>query len=262
MEPTLSASDAQAWRRFRRTCSRHARSLGFASRVARARECIVQFIESDPSAYVAWSAGKDSTALMHLASQCGVRRGMSIKDDLDFPGEEEYITKYSDAWGVRLDIIRPHVSLEPLFAEVEIGDDIHSRSSHLSEVGFYSLIEEYQATTGGAGVLLGLRSRESRYRAVNRVTRGLWYRKKDGFQVCQPIADWTGRDVFAYLFSNEIEPFVVYQCCATLHPEKIRKSWWVPGTAARHGYLVWLRKYWPSLYSKLVTAMPQASAYA
>jgi 3'-phosphoadenosine 5'-phosphosulfate sulfotransferase (PAPS reductase)/FAD synthetase len=187
---------------------------------------------------------------------------MSIKDDLDFPGEDVYVGTWGERWGLEVDIVRPDVSLAEVYAQGEIGEDIHSRKASLSRVGFYPLIDRYARRRGWPGVVLGLRSEESRYRAANRAMRGLEYFKNSGEAVCQPLGDWSARDVFAYLMARGIDPLPVYKCCANRSPEIIRKSWWAPGVAARHGDMVWLRLYWPSLYRQLLVMSPEASAFA
>ena len=209
--------------------------------------------EYRPNAYLAWSGGKDSTVMTHLVC---VKFGfstkvMSIKDDCDYPGEEKYIKELASKWGIDLDVIKPKISLQELVKklEIEVGEDVHSRNTEFAYQAFYRLIEQYRTKMKLPGVYLGLRKSESKYRASNFDLRGHIYKKNDGEVVCQPIVDWSDIEIFAYLFSHNIDPFVVYKCCR-LHssPGELRKSWWLGG---KGGHNIWLRTYWPSLFMKL-----------
>jgi 3'-phosphoadenosine 5'-phosphosulfate sulfotransferase (PAPS reductase)/FAD synthetase len=204
--------------------------------------------------------------MTHLVAKLipGVRV-MSIKDDCDYPGEVEYIERLAKKWGVELDIVRPGFSLQEALRDggAEAGDDLHSRASAFSDAGFYSLIETYRQRHGIPGVYLGLRKNESHARLMHRAKRGAVYTKRDGETVCMPLCDWSDVDVYAYLFAHDIEPLHVYRCVRLARsPADIRKSWWVPGSAARYGQVVWLRTYYPSLYARLCELMPDARSLA
>lgn len=262
-EPLLRAEDLAAWTSWAATARLHARSPGYRRRVEQARSAMEALYRRHPDALLMWSAGKDSTAMVHLAST--VRPGCdacSEKDDLDFPGERAYVERWAHQWGVALTIVTPEMSPAEWVAEHagELGPstDIHARTAELSRRCFYEVVE--RAAEDRSAIVLGLRAEESRGRALNRYSRGLEYRKASGQVVAQPIADWTGLDVMAYLVTNEIDPLPVYRCVALMHrlePWRIRKSWWLPGASARHGYTAWLRHYYPSLYHRIVELVPR-----
>jgi 3'-phosphoadenosine 5'-phosphosulfate sulfotransferase (PAPS reductase)/FAD synthetase len=241
--------------------SRHKRA------VEKSRVVIYEMADKNPKANLSWSAGKDSTAMVHLGVQCGVSgRILSVKDDLDFPGEVEYLHHYALEWGVddRLDIRSPPFLLTDWLREhpVSIMEDLHSRCSEFSDSGFYKIIWQYHQENPG-GVYLGLRIEESLGRKMNYYQRGAIYHKLDGQAVCQPIAHWTGMDVFAYLFTNNIEPLHVYRAIGHHDtPERIRKSWWVMGVHSARGAAAWLRQYYPSLYQRLKEMIPDVSQFA
>jgi 3'-phosphoadenosine 5'-phosphosulfate sulfotransferase (PAPS reductase)/FAD synthetase len=264
-EPILTAEDASRWRTFERAALAWATGRTHAYRVDAARRAIGNMASRSPAAYVAWSAGKDSTALAHLAASEGARAAMSVKDDLDFPGEEAYVLKYAAEWGISLDIARPPGSLQVWLAEhaPRANDDLHGRASAFSRWAFYDVVAAYRDAHGVPGVYLGMRAEESAGRRLNRMSRGLLYEKADGEVVCTPIADWRGIDVYAYLLSRGIELLPVYRCIR-LHerPDLVRKSWWLPGTHSARGGMVWLRTYYPSLYARLCELLPDARVWA
>lgn len=265
-EPILLPEDHRIWNVWKRGALAHAKTQLHRRRLERARGIVLDMAERCPNAYVGWSGGKDSTALTHLvAVECGVQaHAMSVKDDLDYPGEEDYIQGLADAWGIRLDIVRPPMSLQAWLAdhrhELSAMEDVHSRSSEFSRKAFYEPIRMYAEVLGLPGVYLGLRAEESHGRRMNRATHGSLYSKADGETVCTPLADWKGIDIYAYLLSREIAPLPVYRC-VRLHdsPDRIRKSWWLPGSHSRKGGMVWLRLYYPSIFARLCELLPDAS---
>jgi 3'-phosphoadenosine 5'-phosphosulfate sulfotransferase (PAPS reductase)/FAD synthetase len=264
-EPILTAEDCRIWANWKRICLLHAETAGHRRRVDRARTVIHEMYRDCPSAYVAWSAGKDSTALTHLVAQeiPGVR-AMSIKDDCDYPGEREYVEGLAEEWGVRLDVITPEISLQQWLKDsgAQFGEDLHSRGTAFSDAVVYGLIEQYKQDAGIPGLYLGLRKDESHARLMNRTIHGTIYTKADGETVCQPICDWSDVDVFAYLFAHDIEPLHVYKCVGFAEsPAKVRKSWWVPSNGADH-HCVWLKRYYPSLFNQLRDIMPSVTRFA
>lgn len=267
-EPILTDEDRRIWQQWRRTCERWAQSKAHRRRVLRAGEAIHEMSQRHPDAYVAWSGGKDSTALAHLVvAECGVDATlMSIKDDLDYPGEREYVESLADQWGADLDVLSPDFSLQQWIADhadqLDAGEDFHGRTAEFSDRAFYSLVDEYRHHHDAPGVYLGLRGGESDARAGN-AARGAIYIKSNGEPVCQPLRSWEGRDVYAYLFARDVPLHDVYRCVRLHeHPKRVRKSWWLPGAHSRHGATVWLKTYWPSLYRRLCEILPDTRRHA
>lgn len=268
IEPILTDEDRRIWAMWERTCLAWSRSLMHRKSVDRARAVIERMASGHSSAYVAWSAGKDSTVLAHLVTVlCGVpARCMSEKDDMDFPGEEEYLRHLAEKWNARIDILRPSFSLQDYIREhakeLDVSEDFHGRAAEFSRQAFYGLIERYASERGKPGVYLGLRRDESYGRKMNFCTHGEYYVKRSGEPICTPLATWRGLDVYAYLFSRGIEPLHVYRCVRLVEsPDRVRKSWWLPGAHSRKGGMVWLKNYYPSLYRKLCEMLPEASVW-
>ncbi len=261
-EPILRPDDLEAWDILQRQASVHARTAAHGRRVDRARRVIDEAPASADPWCAMWSGGKDSTVMVHLLRGRGVLC-ISEKDDLDYPGEREYVERIAMSLELDLRIVEPPVSAAEVYrreaATLGPSDDIHGRAAALSKECFYSVVEA--AALPFAGIFLGLRSQESRYRAVNRATRGTLYRRASGQWTATPLADWSGIDVYAYAVAHDLPLFDVYRCLGLLHraePWTLRKSWWVPGASARFGGVVWLRRYYPSLYRRLCEWSPWA----
>lgn len=266
-EPVLTDDDRRIWEIWMRAACEHTRTQSYARKLDIARSVASNELEKASSPIIMWSGGKDSTAMTHL-----IRVGLgadvpaiSEKDDLDYPGEREYVEHFATAWSLRLTILTPAVSPRAYLAEhaheLRAWDDVHSRRSGLSAAVFYGEIE--RAGAEHDTIFLGLRKYESCHRMMNRNVNGLAYTKQNGKRVTQPLGDWCGLDVMAYMQSHDIDPLPVYRCIAFMHAQelwRVRKSWWLPGASGAHGGVAWLRRYYPSLYAQLRAWMPSAES--
>jgi phosphoadenosine phosphosulfate reductase len=263
-EPRFTELDREIWSNWKKECYIWSLTTIHNKRLQKARKVISEMYSKNPEAYVAFSGGKDSTIMLHMVAELlNKPKAMSVKDDMDYPGEEEYVAKFTKNHNVNLDIIKPDFSLQNWLSEnahrFDIDQDFHGRMTEFSDKAFYSLIDKYRIKQRTPGVYLGLRKYESKWRMLNRMKRGYIYTKKNGETICQPLVDFEGRDVYAYAFNNNIELLPVYRC-VRLHkkPDLIRKSWWLPGSSVKHGGLYWLKIYYPSLYFKIRRWFPDA----
>lgn len=268
-EPRLDANDRAVWARWLLTVRQHSRGLTHKHRVDEARRLAGVALDGAERPAVMWSGGKDSTAMAHLVHAMDPSVLLvSEKDDLDYPGEREYVEGLAQQWGARLQVLVPPVSPQQWIAghahELTPGADIHGRTAELSKLCFYNLLEESNAQHDV--IFIGLRAEESLGRRRNRRVNGPIYTRRSRYGhnlVCTPLADWAGIDVYAYLLSNDIDPLHVYRCVGFVHarqPWAVRKSWWLPGLYALHGGTAWLRRYYPSLYRQLTEWMPRAQS--
>lgn len=243
----------------------HAMSRDMGKKIRMAESVIRRAAVEGGAWRMGLSAGKDSTAMAALFQASGIQldcRGMSVKDDMDYPGEYRYIEVLAWKTGIVTDILSPPVSLEGFLRENQISlvDDVHSRAAEFSAKWFYNLIDEYQREQGYDGAFLGLRAGESRGRKMNRIVRGTLYERKDtGFKIAAPLSDWTAADVHAYLLLMDVPILPVYLCIDPgMEPDEIRKSWWIAGGyAANYGHYAWLRRWWPDLWERGCAIDPQ-----
>jgi len=271
-EPILRREDHEAWELWQRTALIHSRTAGFRRRVDSAKRAVLEAVdETEGNLCLMWSAGKDSTAMVHLVCvEMGLELAVySVRDDLDYPGEEQYVIELGSEWGLDLTIVRPEQSAAAWVARMaacgELGadDPIHNIDHPMARELFESPL--MAASGHHAGYALGLRADESRARRENRKFRGRFYRLKSGRWVSQPLADWAGLDVFAYCASREVELLPLYKCLAFAHsqdPWRLREDWWLPGVHAATGSAAWLRHYYPSLYRQLCEWWPEARMLA
>jgi len=233
-------------------------------RIQKSKEIIDVFLSQVNNPYISWSAGKDSTAMLFLILEnCPDIKIMTEKDDLDYPGEIEYVFRLKEKYNLNLDIINPSVSLWDEIQNYKFDEDMHSRNTDFSNKFFYSLISNYKNKNNNDGVFLGLRAEESKGREWNRKYRGTIYKNnREKILICTPIAEWKGDDVFAYLLSNNIEIFNIYWKLKFINdPRLIRKSWTIPGNFSCRGDIQWLKYHYREVYNKLVTIDPFIKKY-
>lgn len=242
----------------------YAQSRQHAERVRYARDAVRFALSCRIDWRVGISAGKDSTALAVLLAEEGADvRGVSVKDDLDYPGEVDYV----NALGLRtslVDILTPGTRLRDFLRSsgVSLLDDLHSRTSDLSARWFYGLLNEHRHRNKYDGVFLGLRAEESPGRAKNANQRGVVYMRSDGLTVAQPLMRWAAEDVHAFLLARDVPILPAYLCIDPGEDWRLlRKSWWVVGggTAAR-GHYGWLRRWWPEQWAVACQIDPAVGA--
>ena len=240
-----------------------ARHRTFLLRVQESKEILREFFDKGLNSRVMWSGGKDSTAMLHLAWTVNPNvYATSEKDDMDFPGEKEYVRHIADRYNIRLDVIEPSESIWDHVTRYDITEQIHSQGTAFSQRFFYNVLRDYQERNGVRGLIIGLRNQESNGRRINYHLRGAIYEKRDGMHVCLPMAHWETQDVYAYLISQEIPILDVYfKTRFTKGPESIRKSWMLPGVFAQDGQAAWLRYYYPQIYARLLHTNPEIGRF-
>lgn len=245
-----------------RTVAMHAMTRGHRRRVDVARGRLLDALADDIDWRLAWSAGKDSTALAALIHDVG---GMALafgqKDDMDYPGEDAYLLQLGASLGLPVTILRPVVKLADILRDhrVDLTEDLHGKTAEMSREHFYGLIDAHRKNEGYTGVLWGLRAAESRGRLMNRRAHGWRYRRSDGLDTAAPLADWLDIDVHAYLASRDVPLLPMYLCVDQgMDALKLRKSWYVTGgfAASIGGHYNWLRRWWPSLWELAVNISP------
>jgi len=203
---------------------------------------------------VSWSAGKDSTALVHLILSVAPTTPIIIQfDDCDWPEKEPYADRIVTALGWTVHKVRPDFSTWGMAQKLRLGDEeICSQGHRLTRDGFLKPLIAKRHELGCNGVFLGLRMEESKVRKRNLESRGHLYQLKDSSWRSNPLWKWRTEDVFAYLIINKIEINPCYFHNRFLTPEKIRLSWALPtplGLAT--GTVEHIRYYYPEQFRRL-----------
>lgn len=257
----IEEKDIEYWRDL---YSEHANTSFFRRRVEKSKNIISDYISLGVKSYGSISGGKDSTVIMHLINEVdNTIPFVSEKDDMDFPGELEYMYLLQKQYNLSLTILTPPVKLWDIIMNHDFTEDIHSKGTNFSDKYFYGLLKQHQNENNYKGVFLGLRAGESKGRLWNVKTNGSIYYNQEWKQlVCQPLAEWTAKDVFAYLFSNDIPILDVYfKTKFVKSPEEIRKSWVLPSAQTSQGAALWVKYYYPDIFRKLCIVNPKLRSY-
>ncbi len=203
---------------------------------------------------LSWSAGKDSTVMVHLVRSLYPDVPIMIQfDDCDWPETRPYSVRVASAQGWDHHVVEPDFSVWERMAAGRIGEEAFCSQAHsLTQDSFLKPLAKKQAELGCNGVYMGLRANESKARNLHLMRRGELYQIEDGEWRCCPLAKWTSEDVFAYMIQHDIEINPCYLHNKFLPPDDIRLSWAVPTpTSMSHGDLEHYRHYYPAQFQKL-----------
>lgn len=195
-----------SWAAFDVTWRRHASSRQFADAVSHATSVIGDAL-ADRSIrwYAGVSGGKDSLALAWMLSQHQLGKHVKLAHaacELLTPGMTECAQECATRLGFELDVFDP--DFEP---RADVWDYLPS-ISHLSreqackelfrKCASGNMLVAYMYASGFTGAFSGMRSDESRGRRANTTFHGELYKvHSDGTWMCNPISEWSARDVWA-----------------------------------------------------------------
>ncbi|HEX7313279.1 MAG TPA: phosphoadenosine phosphosulfate reductase family protein [Pyrinomonadaceae bacterium] len=223
----------------------YARVSIFKRRIEEARAVVARAFETAPRWYVALSGGKDSTCALALAREvCPDTPAVFSDDEWWLPETEEYTRRLSGLHWIRTNA---------------------RHTSWFSTKGDFDGIPDYAQRQGFEGCFLGLRKDENSYRRVHLNTRGLLYFcQRDEVWHCNPIANWTARDVWAFIHSNEIDYNRAYDRLEEIGIplDEQRIGPFAVERAIGYGQLATLKRGWPDLFNRFALAHPEARNYA
>lgn len=240
----------------------HARLEPTRRRFDRALRRVEAFLDAHPDTYVAWSGGKDSTVVAHLATR--VDPAVTVghyESDWCFPETHGHMADVAQRFGWRRVDWQVGSALEALKGNgswdftAPDGPDLWAETTLLGPARL--------AMADHTGMMWGLRAKESDHRAKLLARhRGTFQRRTGscaGQWVTSPIWDWSTLDVWAYHAVHGIPPNPVYRRLAELGvPERNhRVSLVISSDGLTQGRGVWLRRGWPELWTRIVQALPR-----
>lgn len=245
----------------------HAKTRAYLRRVDKALLVIEEALKGRTKPVIAYSGGKDSGVIAHLARRIDARIPLVHHAAPDPFGTREFCEWFADELQADLYLVESGLSAEERAAIVAgVEGDITERSLGASGPlgrALFQAIREFDEEHGTDLVFLGLRAEESRARRLNRMRKGVVYDVRDGPRRCCPIVDWKTPDVFAYHVAEGLGWHPVYDCERNHpEPERIRLGSAIPqGGSARHGMGVWLRTHWPAYWRDLCARRPEVGLY-
>lgn len=234
----------------------HSRLAGFRRKVERAEGIVREWIGAVENPYIAFSGGKDSTCVLHLVRAAKPKTSAVYLDaDCAFPEAIALLDATPDL--IRFPCLEPFLQTLKRYS---LHDDALERETQRTTVSgvIPRLLKEY----GFDACAYGLRSEESSKRRMHFAEHRYIFRSKGyGILTCQPIADWTYRDVWAYIFSQGLPYCKTYDRMWWMPQRQQRISYWAGESERRNGRYAWLKRNYPDLYYKLAKEIPSVTCY-
>lgn len=238
--------------------------------------------------YVAFSAGKDSLTVLHLARQADRNVPVVFFDSgLEYPETYRYLAELQQRWRLNLDVVtaRP-TALEILRSSGAWDHRAVSRPTGGLRDALIARPAASAHVSHGPGELWGVRSDEADGRAAaysralrthvvrdcqgcctdtraRRTRHGGVIARLDGTVAYGPIWDWTTSEVWNHLHRHDVPVNPVYAKLRRLGaPEQaLRLSLMVDGAHLENGRMTWLRRGWPDVFEDLATVLPRIREY-
>ena len=215
---------------------------------------------------ISFSGGKDSTVLLHLVRQINPHcKAYFIDSGAEFPETLQFVSETSNVLTVH-----PPMGILDMYQEVgALGSEAVSPNTHWGPDDFLAMLIKVPSETINedkqwAGNFTGLRADESRSRKNMGQYKAQPWQDSRGIWRCEPLMDWTERDIWAYIAQNNLPYNAVYDKYRSLGMP--RTSWRVCTYAGRtslaQGRWVWLRKGWPQLWARFAQRFPEVRNYS
>lgn len=238
--------------------------------------------------YLAFSGGKDSLVVLHLALQVDPSLPVAWFDSgLEFPETRTFIDDLTKQWGLNLEI----VPAQPTALDVLVASgrwDHFSQDHHVPDLHQVMILDPARRAHDlfGPGEMWGVRAQESRgrrhlfatqlHREIERSCAGCCpagaspnrqqrlhhggvLARTDGTVAYSPIWDWSTEEVWSYLAKHDVPTNPVYDRLRTLGVAEasLRVAHLVDANAVQYGRMTWLKRGWPALFAELATELPR-----
>lgn len=205
----------------KRTYLIHAKFEPYKRRVRSAIETARMALEASKNPALSFSAGKDSIVLLDIAVKAGFHGDLvffkyGVSTDIETPKENiELLKFYAEKHGLKYHILECLGEVDCweqcgrfiLFPETEDEKRIFNRTN----MDFSVKSREFCMENNVDLQLIGMRKAESARRKAILNKKGPIYTVKSRDSItCCPLANLTSEDIWAYIFSNNLEYLSIY----------------------------------------------------
>lgn len=224
-----------------------ARTAGHRRLVAAAQRTIAALLDVSAAPYAAFSGGKDSSVLLHLAR--GLAPGLPA-----IYGDDEWLLPETAA------ILDATPGLLRIPMRVRHAEWFEAHADDGTEAA----APTWAADLGYDGALVGLRADESVGRRRLLAARGpLFHNARRGLWQCCPLRDWSARDIWTYIQAYDVPYNAAYDVLDRLGVplEQQRIGPFAVERVLGRGQLAILKAGWPDLFNQFAARYPEARAY-
>ncbi len=221
-----------------------AKTRAHKTKVENSLQIIQKAFSTTGSWYTAFSGGKDSTVLFSLVRKIKPDMiGIWGDDEFFLPETFEYISRMKETGANILQVKHEGKHVEWFTANAGLDSS--------------SVYKHY------AGAFIGLRAQENNSRRIWLKKFGLLYNSEKKGWLCNPLAWWTTIDIWAYIYSREIDYNKAYDVLEGIGVdiEHQRVGPYATEKALGYGQLAILKKGWPKEYQRFCNKFPQAGAF-
>lgn len=237
--------------------------------------------------YVAFSGGKDSLVVLHLALQVDPAVPVAFFDSgLEFPETYAYLGAIAEQWNLNLHTVPARMTTLEVLAASGAWDHAAPIGTGVPNLHRVLITEPAAAAhrAHGQGELWGVRAQESRGRAAayanalrdsgcdcatrcanrdHRTRHGGRISRVDGTVAYGPVWDWKTEEIWGHISRHHLPVNPVYDKLRRLGaPEHfLRVSGMIDGSRLEEGRISWLRRGWPALFEELATVLPRIREY-
>lgn len=227
-------------------------------KLIKTRRIIENALNIDVSWSVSFSGGKDSTVLLHLLLDYAPDIDIVWFDDgWDYPETREYL--HATDMRLKNNFLSVAIPVTASFWKKEIEYTYDDPAyPHNCDMSYDEWKERY------IGAFIGMRREESTARFFALRKEPLYYQNEIGHWHCSPLAEWKWQDIWSYIADKCLPYNRVYDKLYNLGVP-LSESRVGPLTAWmiwQYGGLAYVKRGWPELYNRFITAHPGARSYA
>lgn len=238
----------------------------FKNKLNKTKELVDETLLKYNKPYIAFSTGKDSLCLLNIIYKQNKNIDVMFHDSMvELPESYIQLDKIKKEMNLNLHIVKNKNNVFDLYKNLDIfyNDKLEKK---IQQITLNNPIREFVIENNFDLVFLGLRKQESKKRHFMLCKYGNhFYCNFNRIWECCPLSDWKGEDIWAYIFSNNLDEYIhpaYYKDKLVQDPAKIRVSWWCETNCITKGQILWLKIYYPELYNILKINFKEVISYA